>query len=263
MNKILDFFAQTHTPYLHARGKQGTAVLLAALNPVRGERILELGFGTGQTLADIAGRWPGVELFGVEKSQIMLDVAQRRLRFCGLKNVNLVVYNERLPFPDNFFDGIYGESVLAIVPEDALPGLFLDLFRVLKPGGRLCCNESLWRPETTAETIQTINLQCLDVFGIVQASARYPYPAQWRALGASAGFQCRQIQSLENLPVSTKLPFNRTRLLSALFSRLGWLKRRLLPKLRQANRQWRKNERSFGQYGRFLEGQLLVFEKPH
>ena len=258
MNKLLDFFAYTHTPFLHARGKQGTAALLVELETTPGQRILEIGFGTGQTLLDIAARWPTVELYGAEKSALMLDTARRRLRFCGIKNVNLQLYTTLLPFPDGFFDTVFCESVLAIVPDETLPGLFKEINRVLKPGGRLCCNESLWLPETNAETIRAINQQCLNAFGIVQASATYPYPADWQGLGSLGGFHLEKIQSLEIIRIST---IQRVRLRSALFSRIGWIKGRLIPKLNRANRQWRKNERLFEGYGRFLEGHLFVFKK--
>jgi SAM-dependent methyltransferase len=86
---ILDFFAATHSPHLHARGAGATDLLLNALRIQEGQRILEIGFGTGQTLVEIAARWPGVALFGVEKSPRMLATARRRLRFCGLNDKEL------------------------------------------------------------------------------------------------------------------------------------------------------------------------------
>lgn len=257
-----DFFACSHTPYLHARGRSGTLVLLNELRPTPGQRLLELGFGTGQTLVDIAARFPETALYGLEKSPAMLHTARQRMRFCGLTGIHLDLYDSALPHGNHFFDAVYCESVLAIVPDKELPGIFKEIYRVLKPGGRFYCNESLWLKTASAETIRPINRKCLEAFGIVQASEKYPYPENWGALGASAGFHLQKIQSLENIANHNKHPLTRIQFLSIIFSRFGWLKGRLHPRLNRARRQWRKQERSFKDYGRFLEGYLIVFQKP-
>lgn len=259
---LLDFFARTHTPCLHARGSRGTRVLLNELQLMPGQRILEIGFGAGQTLVDMACRFPGIELYGLEKSALMLKTARQRLRFCGLQPVNLDLYEETLPFDDHFFDAVYCESVLAIVPDNSLPEMFREIHRVLKPGGRFCCNESLWLKTVAPETIREINQKCLEAFGIVQASSTYPLPEDWGNLGASVGFHLQKIQSLENIPKRNARFLTRKQLLSTLFSRLGWLKARLHPRLNRDRQAWKKNERQFGAFGRFLEGYLLVFQKP-
>lgn len=258
---LLDFFARTHTPYLHARGAAGTALLAEAMAPKAGERILELGFGAGHTLALLAGTVPGAAWFGLERSATMLATTRRRLRWCGLRNVSVQQYDGLLPFPDHFFDAVFCESVLAIVPGDQLPGLVAELYRVLRPGGRFYCNESIWRPHVGADTIRAINEQCLRAFGLVQATERFPYPADWRVLFESAGFTWVSTQSLEQIPAPAKLPWHTTRLLSTVFSRWGWLKARLSPALRRQNKAWRRQERQFGVYGKYLEGALWVFQK--
>lgn len=256
-----DFFAQTHTPYLHARGSRGTRLLLAELPTIPGQRILELGFGAGQTLIDAATRFPDAALYGLEKSAAMLKTARQRLRFCSAGPISLRLYDHTFPFEDQFFDAVYCESVLAIVPDERIPDIFSEIYRVLKPGGRFCCNESLWLNTVPPETIRSINRQCLDAFGIVQASGRYPYPDDWAALGRAAGFHVQKIQSLEHLPPFKAQFPSRKQLLSILFSRFGWLKGRLHPRLIKARKAWLENERRFTGYGRFLEGRLFVFQK--
>ncbi len=169
---LLDFFAHTHTPYLYARGSQGTRVLLNELQPLPGQRILEIGFGAGQTLVDMACRFPGIELYGLEKSALMLKTARQRLRFCGLPGIRLELYNHLLPFEDGFFDAVCCESVLAILPDNSLPEMFREIYRVLKPGGRFCCNESLWLKTVAPETIREINQKCLETFGSVRPLPR-------------------------------------------------------------------------------------------
>lgn len=119
---ILNFYARLHTPYLHARGRLGTRVCLRELNPRSGENLLEIGFGTGQTLVEIAAGSPGVHLFGVEQSALMRSVAQNRLRFSGIQGVSLAPAPDpfELPFADAFFHKVCCESVLAMLPEAEL-----------------------------------------------------------------------------------------------------------------------------------------------
>ena len=260
---LLDFFARIHSPNLHARGAAGTRFLLKALAPQPpGARILELGFGTGHTMVLAESTFPGSQLFGIEQSAVMCDTAKMRFRFCGLDPGSLGLLSGRLPFPDQFLDAIYCESVLAIVPDEELPGLLLELNRVLRQGGKFVCNESVWLEGLPVETIRSINARCRQAFGIVQASERYPYPQQWLQLFGSAGFQVASLHSLTKIPPGNRLPWSGARVLSMLFSRLGWLKGRILPALRQKNRTWREKERSFSSYGRYLEGWLFVLSKP-
>lgn len=258
---LLDFFARTHTPYLHACGPAGTATLLRILAPRVGERILELGFGTGHTLTLFAGAFPAVTWIGVEHSPLMLEVAGHRLRWSGQKRVILALYDGYLPFPDQYFDAMYCESVLAIVADDKLPGLVKELYRVLRPGGRFCCNESLWLPHVDTPTIQAINARCIEAFGMVQASARYPYPADWAGLFEAAGFTLLFRQALEP-GAPTRLPGSAARVLSTLFSRWGWLKTKSSPAWRKQARVWKQQEQGFSQYGKYLEGILWSFQKP-
>lgn len=259
MPNLLDFFARTHTPYLHARGWRGTAALFSLLQAQPGQRILELGFGTGQTLVDLQAHCPGLELFGVEKSPLMLAAARRRLRFCRFRQITVSLYRDQLPFPDGFFDAVYAESVLAIVPDDNLPALFAELHRVIRPGGRLCCNESLWRPDISLATIRDINARCVQLFGMVQAPEQYPYPADWRNLGIETGFRVETSQSLEEVSPALRMP--ERQLCAVLFSMLGRIKGRLLPRLIREKRLWQKGEQTFQEYGRFLEGWLFAFRK--
>jgi len=268
MAAILDFFAEAHTPYLHARGEAATVLLLNALAPQDGQCILEIGFGTGQTLTEIAARWPGAQLFGVEKSPKMMAVAQRRLRFCGLKKIELKLLSEEslLPYPTGFFDSVYCESVLAIMPFEIIENSVAEVFRVLKHGGAFVFNESVWRDGTPPETISAINRECLERFGIPQSSERFLYAQDWINLCESKGFQKLAAIHLEEMPASLPVLPRVLRpgvlVKSKLFSAIGALKSRFYPSLRRQRREWREQEKHFSKYGLFLEGVLFAMSKP-
>ena len=111
---------------------------LLAVRP--GERVLEIGFGTGNEVLDLAARvGPRGRVDGVDISPGMLAVAQRKLDAAQpAPRVELRVGDARqLPFEDARFDAVYSSFTLELFPEDDLPVVLEEAKRVLRPGGRL------------------------------------------------------------------------------------------------------------------------------
>ena len=105
----------------------------ARLGP--GTRALELGCGTGEFLRRVAHS--GAEIRGIDLSQHLLTRA--RVQAAAFSCVSLVCGNaEQLPCPDASVDAVYGSSVLHHLD---LPRALGEVFRVLRPGGRLVCTE--------------------------------------------------------------------------------------------------------------------------
>ncbi|MBK7937602.1 MAG: methyltransferase domain-containing protein [Lewinellaceae bacterium] len=264
MNQILEFYARTRRPYLHATGVRATGLLLDELAARKEGKILELGFGTGQTLVDLAARHPGFELYGVERSAKMLAAAQKRLAFCQVNGIRLSLLQSEtaLPFPDHFFSAVYAESVLAFLPGDSIPLILSEVFRVLEPGGLLLLNESLWREHITPETQRAINRQCIRLFGIPQANERFPFPEDWVSLCLHTGFLVERIWPLANTPNALVFKPNLKLLLAKIYTLSGKLRSLLYPALRRQSAQFRQAEREFEQYGLFLAGFLFKIRKP-
>ncbi len=245
MQTILDFYARTHTPYLHALGRAGTGYLLQQMAPKPGSRLLEIGFGTGQTMLELTCRYNGVEVFGLEKSAEMLRVAQKRFAFSGVSADRLQEMPASLhfPFPSNFFDAVYCESVLAILTDADLAKMWQEIGRVLRPGGYFFLNESVWREGVSMGRMAEINHQCIEAFGIPQATVTWPYPSDWKHLAEEQGFEMLRCISMEG--IRARLPFQMDSRLfrshifslagksSMLFSVSLWKKQKLLRRLFQ------------------------------
>lgn len=263
MHNILDLYAQTNTPYIHALGRRGAAFLVHELAGASGGNILEIGFGTGQTLVDISAKWPLCTLYGVEISESMLTAARKRMKFCGLQSIHLLRISPQhpLPFRDNFFDAVYAESALAYLPGERLDVLMADIYRVLKKDAVFMCNESLWRTHISQHTMLEINEKCLRLFGIPQANVQYPHAGNWVSLCAGTGFRLEKIQYLQELNTTIRNPQNLASHLSRLFTCAGRLKRRIHPALSRRYKAFQEAEREFEQYGLFLEGIFFKFRK--
>lgn len=105
---------------------------LARADIADGERVLDVGCGTGVLLGEIGHQAPEARLTGVDLVGEMLAVAQERLP----ADVELTsAPAEALPFDDASFDVVISSSVLHYIrqPERALA----EIGRVLTPGGRL------------------------------------------------------------------------------------------------------------------------------
>ncbi|WP_273844177.1 class I SAM-dependent methyltransferase [Rubrobacter calidifluminis] len=116
------------------------------LDPRPGERLLEVGPGTGYYTLDVAGLLkPGGTLHALDVQQRMLDHTLRAARERGIDNIVAGCGDARsLPYGDDTFDGAYMVAVLGEVPDQE--AVLQELHRVLKPGGRLVIGESLPDP---------------------------------------------------------------------------------------------------------------------
>lgn len=113
---------------------------LQLLNAQPGERVLEIGFGTGNELVDLAGKVGGTgKVVGVDISSGMKSVAAHKLAKAGLTDaVELLLADARtLPFPDDSFDAAYSSFTLELFSEEDIPVVLSEIKRVLKSGGRL------------------------------------------------------------------------------------------------------------------------------
>jgi ubiquinone/menaquinone biosynthesis C-methylase UbiE len=120
--------------------------LREALGPQPGERVLEVGPGTGYYTLDVA-EWVGpegrVDIFDLQ--QEMLDHTMRRAGERGLANLVPAQGDARsLPYPDATFDAAYLVTVLGEVPDQ--DAALRELTRVLRPGGRLVVGELFGDP---------------------------------------------------------------------------------------------------------------------
>ena len=106
--------------------------VLDRLSPRSGERILDIGCGTGRLTSQIPARATGCEVIGTDRSAAML--AQARTHYAGAADF-AQADGVALPFPDGTFDAVFSTATFHWIKDH--DRLFAEIHRVLKPGGRL------------------------------------------------------------------------------------------------------------------------------
>jgi len=116
----------------------------AALAIRPGERVLDVGSGTGSEAVELAAQAsPGGEVIGLDPNPGMVGLARERTGGAADAAVRFVagsVYG--LPFPDAGFDAVRCERVYQHLDDPA--AATAEIVRVLRPGGRVLLADSDW-----------------------------------------------------------------------------------------------------------------------
>src|SRR2546421_1022229 len=109
-----------------------------AANAIRpGDTVLDIGSGSGTDVlyASLRTGRSG-KVYGLAITPAMITKARVNIERMGAKNVQILEGDAtRIPLPDASADVVTSNGVLNLVPDK--PAAFREIFRVLKPGGRL------------------------------------------------------------------------------------------------------------------------------
>ena len=105
--------------------------------PASGERVVDLGSGAGMD-SFLAALWtgPSGHVIGVDMTPQMLERSRILAQQLGLANVEFREgFIEELPIEDGWADVVISNGVINLCPDKL--GVYREIFRVLRPGGRL------------------------------------------------------------------------------------------------------------------------------
>jgi ubiquinone/menaquinone biosynthesis C-methylase UbiE len=113
-------------------------------------QVLEVGFGTGVNLPYYP---PGIpKITALDSNPGMERLARKRIQAAWIPVETQVLSSERLPMADNSFDTVV--STLTMCSIRHLPQALRELYRVLKPGGRLLFLEHGLSPDPSVQAWQ-------------------------------------------------------------------------------------------------------------
>lgn len=104
--------------------------------PEPGERVLDLGSGAGVDCIIAALCAAPGQVHGLELSPEMVERARASAKLAGVRNVSFQAGDgASLPFADAGFDLVISNGVFNLIADK--PAALAEVFRVLRPGGRL------------------------------------------------------------------------------------------------------------------------------
>jgi ubiquinone/menaquinone biosynthesis C-methylase UbiE len=154
VRRYYDLVARVYDAVWARYVRESGAIVAGAVEMRPGDRILDVGCGTGHVLERLAARSPECRLYGIDLSDKMLDVARRRVGSADLR----IADARRLPFERDSMDVVVSASMLQHIRD---PGSAVDeIARVCAPDGLVVI--LFWRARSRRNRIFEMTFGRLD-----------------------------------------------------------------------------------------------------
>jgi ubiquinone/menaquinone biosynthesis C-methylase UbiE len=131
-----DRFLRFYDPLTRLLGADRVrARLLDAAGVAKGERVLDLGCGTGALSLLLKQRQPGAEVTGLDPDPKALALARKKSETAGIAIEWRQGYAGRAPFPAGSFDQVISSLMIHHLRSSEKREAFRDVLRLLRPGG--------------------------------------------------------------------------------------------------------------------------------
>jgi len=121
-----------------------------------GQTVLDLGCGAGLDSILAARRvGPTGKVISIDMTRAMLDKAQQNAASFGVSNIEFHLADaENVPVPDATIDVVITNGVFNLCPDK--PEVLVELYRLMRPGGRLQMADVLLHADVTPEQVAKI-----------------------------------------------------------------------------------------------------------
>jgi ubiquinone/menaquinone biosynthesis C-methylase UbiE len=128
-----------YDPVVAATSREGRfkELLVEQAAPTAGQRILDLGCGTGTLAIQVKKREPGAKLAGLDADPEMLSQARSKAERAGVELELTEGYSTELPYEDASFDRVLSTLFFHHLDPDPKRQTAREIARVLKKGGEL------------------------------------------------------------------------------------------------------------------------------
>lgn len=140
----MNYVEQNNKYFARSAGRydRNTSIIKAArqwvveyLDPIAGDRILDIATGTGAVPFALLDQEPAAKITGIDLSEDMLQVARSKDPKGDIQFVQADA--SKLPFEDNSFDSVTTSFALHDMPLDIRNAAIQEMLRVLAPSGTI------------------------------------------------------------------------------------------------------------------------------
>lgn len=170
-------------------------VAQASLKP--GDKILDLGCGTGTLTLLLKSKQPAAHVSAIDADPQILGMARDKASRAGFDIDFHQVMSNALPFPDASFDHVFSSLVFHHLTREQKLGTLQEVRRILRPGGQLHIAD-FGRPQNPLLRVAFFFVQTFDGFettrdnvqGLLPTlieNAGFPAPTQTAAFATMFG----------------------------------------------------------------------------
>jgi len=150
-----------------------------------GERLLEIGFGSCITAPALLQAYPGTKYYGLDLADKFIEIGRRR----GLPDAHFLNGSAaQLPFAAGSFDALLEMDAIHHFPQEHLPGVLVEISRVLRPAGRLLLVED-WAAAPENERERLMDRLQRRRYLTRRGLEYHPSETEWTAMLERAGFE--------------------------------------------------------------------------
>ena len=152
---------------LHLRERQWKGRLVDQMRIEPGQRILDVGCGTGTLALMIQERSPTTRVVGIDPDPQILDIAGGKAERTNSAVRFDLAYADRLPYQDSSCDRVVSSLVLHHLSHETKVLALREAWRVLSPGGELHIAD-IGRPTSALTRVVVIPFRLFDDSGTTE-----------------------------------------------------------------------------------------------
>jgi ubiquinone/menaquinone biosynthesis C-methylase UbiE len=180
---------------LTSREARFKELLVDQAAPAAGQRILDLGCGTGTLALQVKQREPGAEVVGLDADPEMLAQARRKAEQAGVELELTEGFSTELPYEDASFDRVLSTLFFHHLDPEPKRRTAREIARVLKKGGELHVAD--WgRPSDPVMGTAFLGIRLLDGFENTADNVHGRLPAIFEEAGLRRAEQTDRLRTV-------------------------------------------------------------------